>query len=186
MQRANSLEKTLILGKIEGRRRRGRQDEMVGWHHRLNGHEFDQTLGDGEGQGSLVCCNLWDHKESDTIERLNNSNSKILIKQQNSQAAPVSIRKNRRTALHLHCSSVLLWRRWSWKLRVHFCFWHHFVKQTLRDTADLIKDRRGNSYDPQPEHQATRRDKRALRTEWQWAVVRPLVRELRSHTPWNQ
>ena len=41
---------------------------MVGWHHRLNGHEFEQTLGDGEGQGSLACCSLWDHKESDTTE----------------------------------------------------------------------------------------------------------------------
>ena len=41
MQRANSLEKTLMLGKIEGRRRRGQQDEMVGWHHRLNGHRFE-------------------------------------------------------------------------------------------------------------------------------------------------
>ena len=40
-----SLEKTLMLGKIEGRRRRGRRDEMVGWHHQLNGHEFEQTLG---------------------------------------------------------------------------------------------------------------------------------------------
>ena len=41
MQRADSLEKTLMLGKTEGRRKRGRQDEMVGWHHRLNGHEFE-------------------------------------------------------------------------------------------------------------------------------------------------
>ena len=41
--RVNSLEKTLMLGKIEGRKRRGRQDEMVGWHHRLNGYEFEQT-----------------------------------------------------------------------------------------------------------------------------------------------
>ena len=38
---------------------------MVGWHHRLNGHEFIQTVGDGEGQGSLVCCSSWGHKESD-------------------------------------------------------------------------------------------------------------------------
>ena len=45
-----------MLGKIEGRRRRGRQDEMVGWHHRLKGHEFEQTPGDGEGQGSRACC----------------------------------------------------------------------------------------------------------------------------------
>ena len=41
------------------------EDEMVGWHHKLNGHEFEQILGDGEGQRSLVCCSPWDHKESD-------------------------------------------------------------------------------------------------------------------------
>ena len=69
MQRADSLEKTLMLGKIEGRRRRGEtEDEMVGWHHRLNGHEFEQTPGDGEGQGSLACCSPWDRKESDMTE----------------------------------------------------------------------------------------------------------------------
>ena len=59
MQRTDSLEKTLMLGKIEGGRGRGREDEMVGWHHRLDGHEFEQTLGIGDGQGSLVCCNPW-------------------------------------------------------------------------------------------------------------------------------
>ena len=65
MWRTDLLEKTLMLGKIEGRRRRGRQeDEMVGWHHWLNGHEFEQTPGDGEGQGSLACCSPWGHKES--------------------------------------------------------------------------------------------------------------------------
>ena len=45
---------------------------MVAWHHQLNGHEFEQTLGDGEGQGSLVCCSPWGRKESDTTERPNN------------------------------------------------------------------------------------------------------------------
>ena len=50
------IRKTLMLGTIEGRRRKGRQDEMVGWHHRLNGHQFKQALGDGDEQGSLVCC----------------------------------------------------------------------------------------------------------------------------------
>ena len=65
MRTADSLEKTLILGRTEGRRK-GQQDEMVGWHHQLNGHEFEQTLGDSEGQGSLTCCSPWDHKESDT------------------------------------------------------------------------------------------------------------------------
>ena len=47
------------------------EDEMVGWHHRLSGHEFEHALGDSEGQGSLVCCNSWGHKESDTTEQLN-------------------------------------------------------------------------------------------------------------------
>ena len=65
MQKFDSLEKTLMLGKTEGRRRRRRQDEMVGWHHQRNGHEFEQTPGDSKGQGSLVCCSLWDYKESD-------------------------------------------------------------------------------------------------------------------------
>ena len=46
------------------------EDEMVGWHHRLNGHEFEQTQGDSEGQGSLACCSPWGHKESDTTEKL--------------------------------------------------------------------------------------------------------------------
>ena len=49
------------------------EDEMVEWHHRLYGHEFEQTLGDGEGQGSLACCSPWDHKELGTTEPLNNS-----------------------------------------------------------------------------------------------------------------
>ena len=60
MQRNDSLEKTLMLGKTEGRRRRGKaEDEMVGWHHKLNGHEFEEALEVGDGQGSLVCCSLW-------------------------------------------------------------------------------------------------------------------------------
>ena len=44
------------------------EDEMVGWHHQLNGHEFEQALGVGDGQGGLVCCSPWGHKESDTTE----------------------------------------------------------------------------------------------------------------------
>ena len=52
------------------------EDEMVGWHHRFDGHEFEQTPGDSEGQGSLRCCNPWGHKESDRTERLNNNKIK--------------------------------------------------------------------------------------------------------------
>ena len=47
------------------------EDEMVGWHHQLNGHEFEQTWGDGEGQGGLACCGPWGHKDLDTTEQLN-------------------------------------------------------------------------------------------------------------------
>ena len=66
-RRADSLEKTRMLGKIEGRRRRGRQeDEMVRWHHQLSGHEFELPLGDGGGHRSLVCHGPWGHRELDT------------------------------------------------------------------------------------------------------------------------
>ena len=53
------------------------KNEMVGWQHQLNGHEFEQIQGDGEGQGSLVCCSPWGRKESDTTEQLNNNNLNI-------------------------------------------------------------------------------------------------------------
>ena len=71
MWRTDSLEKTLMLGKIEGRRKSGQEDEMVGWHHQLNGHEFEEALGVGDGQGNLSCCRSWGHKESDITKRLN-------------------------------------------------------------------------------------------------------------------
>ena len=59
-------------GKDWGREEKGMaEDEMVGWHHRLNGHEFGWTLGVGDGQGGLVCCGSWGCKESDMTERLN-------------------------------------------------------------------------------------------------------------------
>ena len=62
----DSLERTLMLGKIEGRRRRGQQ--RMRW---LDGNEFEQAPGVGDGQGSLACCSPWDHKKSDTTEWLN-------------------------------------------------------------------------------------------------------------------
>ena len=62
-----------MLEKIEGVRRRGCQrmrseDEMVGWHHQLDGHEFEQAPGVGDGQGGLACCSPWGCKKSDTTE----------------------------------------------------------------------------------------------------------------------
>ena len=70
--RADSLEKTLILGTIECRRRNGKQ--MVGCHHWLNGHGFEETPGVGDGQGGLECCSPWGRKELDMTEWLNTTN----------------------------------------------------------------------------------------------------------------
>ena len=72
MQRADSFEKTVLLGKIEGRRKRGQWDEMVGWHHRLDGHGFGWTPGAGDGQGGLACCSSWGCRvEHDLATELN-------------------------------------------------------------------------------------------------------------------
>ena len=66
IRRADSLEKTLMLGKTEGRRRRGgSEEEMVGWYHRHNRCKFEQTPGNSEGQGSLAGCRPWGCTESD-------------------------------------------------------------------------------------------------------------------------
>ena len=63
MGRANSFEKTLMVGTIKTQQEKGAaEDEMTGHYHRLNGHEFEQTLGDSEAQGSLVCCSPWGHR----------------------------------------------------------------------------------------------------------------------------
>ena len=71
MWRADSLEKTQMLGGIGGRRRRETEDEMAGWHRWLDGHESQWTPGVGDGQGGLACCDSWGRKELDTTERLN-------------------------------------------------------------------------------------------------------------------
>ena len=57
----------------------GRADEMVGWHHRLDGHEFEQDLGDGEGRGSLACCSPWGCKELNMTEWLNNEQQQAVL-----------------------------------------------------------------------------------------------------------
>ena len=63
-----------MLGRLREEEKEVMEDEMVGWHHRLNGHEFDQTRGDSKGQGSLARCSSWGHKESDMTDSLNNNN----------------------------------------------------------------------------------------------------------------
>ena len=70
LQITDSLEKILMLGKIKGRRGTT-EDEMVGWHYRLDGRKFEQALGVGDGQGGLACCSSCGCKESDTTVQLN-------------------------------------------------------------------------------------------------------------------
>ena len=71
MQRMDSLENILMLGKIEGRRRGLQRMRWLDGTTRLDGHEFEQALGVGDGQGGLVCCSPWGHRESDMTEWLN-------------------------------------------------------------------------------------------------------------------
>ena len=71
MWRVDSLEKS-DAGRDRGQEEKGTtEDEMAGWHHQLNGREFEWTRGDGDGQGGLACCDSWGGKESDTTEWLN-------------------------------------------------------------------------------------------------------------------
>ena len=67
MQKSKLIGKDPDAGKDWGQEEKGAtEEEIVGWHHRLNGHESEQTPGDGEGQGSLVCCSPWGHKSNMT------------------------------------------------------------------------------------------------------------------------
>ena len=70
-----SIRKDLDPGKDWRQQEKGMtEEEMIGWHHQLNGHEFEQAPGDGKKHGSLSCCSPWGHKESDITERLDNNN----------------------------------------------------------------------------------------------------------------
>ena len=79
MWRTDSLKITLMLGKIEDRRRRGWQSENIGWHHQLDGHEFEQALGVGDGQGNLACFSPWGCKELGRTEWLNWTEDLLLM-----------------------------------------------------------------------------------------------------------
>ena len=78
IRRADSLEKTLMLETTEGKKRRRRQDKMVGWHHRFNGHEFEQTPGDSKGRGSLARRRPWECRVGTQLKRLNNNNEELM------------------------------------------------------------------------------------------------------------
>ena len=72
------VHQSCILSPCSSIRRRGQQIEMVGWHHQLDGHEFEQTQGDSDRQRSLVSCSSWGHQELDMTYRLNKNNNDIL------------------------------------------------------------------------------------------------------------
>ena len=75
------------------------EDKMVGWHHRLNGHKFEQAPGDGDGQGSLVCCSAWGCKKLDTAERLKNIGQELPMRRRYWQNDE-------------HLSQVFWWPEW--------------------------------------------------------------------------
>ena len=84
------------------------EDVMVGWHHWLNGHEFEQTPGDGEGQGGLVCCSPWDRKESDMTEWLNKNNKYPSSMGEGRTCVPC-VRVTSTSGPHILLSSQLSW-----------------------------------------------------------------------------
>ena len=94
------------------------EDEMVGWHHRLDGHEFEQALEDDEGQGSLVCWNPWGHKGSDTTERLTATvwklNPKICRQQAGDAEEPVWFQPKYGQAWDQGRTSISFWV-WRWE-----------------------------------------------------------------------
>ena len=94
------------------------EDEMVGWHHWLDGHEFEQALRVGDGQGSLLCCSPWGHKESDTTEQLNWTES------MNDTMTPVR---------HCPASTSTIFKFF---FLIHFIFW----PQGMWDLSSLIRD----------------------------------------------
>ena len=84
-----------MLENFEGRLRKGLiEDEMVGWHRLLNGHEFEQTPGVSEGQGSPACCSPLGRKESDTAERLNNCNRDLEVGGSKREIKPIQVGKS--------------------------------------------------------------------------------------------
>ena len=80
-ERSQLIGKDPDVGRDWGQEEKGAaEDEKVGWHHQLNGHEFEQALRDSEGQGRLACYSPWGRKKSDTAEQLNNNNNNLLLR----------------------------------------------------------------------------------------------------------
>ena len=96
------------------------EEEMVGWHHRLNGHEFEQTLGDGDGQGSLVCYSSWDRKESDMTQQLNNNTSLSPL-----WTSPLI---NKESSVALSVREILIQNQKTVCNATRQSIWHHYIE----------------------------------------------------------
>ena len=113
---------------------------MVGWHHRLNGREFEQTLGDGEGQGCLACCSPWSHKESDTTYQLNNKLQSIyLFSLENLLPLPVALAYEKTRATWLDSSFLAPGCSGSWMLWLQRVFipWNVYIQTKRVDTVNV-------------------------------------------------
>ena len=101
---------------------------MVGWHHQLHGHEFEQTPGDGEGQGSLVYCSSWGHKELDATQQLNNNIPQGLHLSWRLFSVGSVIRKLR-LLVHMCMCLLDIYQEWQW------CFIEYMCVQLQEITA---------------------------------------------------
>ena len=96
MQRVDSLEDSDAGRDWEQEEKGTTEDEMARWHHRLDGHESEWTLGVGDGQGGLACCDSWGHKQLDTTEQLNWTENKFTLKNKSKKKnLNEEIRKNK-------------------------------------------------------------------------------------------
>ena len=106
--------------------------EMIGWHHRLGGCEFEHTPGDGEGQGDLACRSSWDHKESEMTERLNNishtqRNPASLSRIFQSHHPPIVLGKHDLFSISMNLSGLNILCKWNYLICSFVIGFFHFV-----------------------------------------------------------
>ena len=121
MRRVDSLEKT-DTGSDWGQEEKGTtEDEMAGWHHQLDGHAFEWTLGVGDGQGGLACCISWGRKESDTTERLNWTELKLVPGSRINVLNLITL-----CLFFLYCHSCIFWDQQA-EVVSHWFNWYSFI-----------------------------------------------------------
>ena len=103
------IQKELDAGKDWRQEKRVTEDEIIGWHHWLNGHEFEQAPGDSEGQGRLICCSPWGRRELETSEQLNNNNARFGLTRKRDEMEPHFWMGNVKKAGHQIWASYRPW-----------------------------------------------------------------------------